>query len=265
MKGCSAVFLLLCLFPLCLAAQAEGPQTETRTEEWVETGRFGAEEDEAAEVPPHVRYYNHWLYLGARTGPSLRFYTPAGDAPYTGGDAQGFAMDAAVFAALQILPRISVQGELVFTWDRAASWDYSGPSAQQINRYTRDYSSLSLSFPLTLKWNFYPSDFRISPFAGFYVIAPLGKMEITTSIPSNQGTEKTAYRFSPPLGFVGGLSTGFKFGPGFFFADLRYTIDFGECEPRDSSMENYRRSMLSLSVGYEWAFFAKKAKGGPRE
>jgi hypothetical protein len=260
MKGFLAAFLLFCLFPLYTSAQAEEAQTETRTE-WEETGRFGAEDPAAQEAGEMARYYNHWLYLGAKAGPSLRFYTPSGNTPYTGGDAQGFSIEAGIFAVLQVLPRLSVQGEMVFTWDRAASWDYSGPSTQQIDRYTRDYSSFSLSFPLTVKWNFYPGRFRLSPFAGIYALVPLGKMEWNSSLA--QTKEKLSYSFSPPLGFLGGLTAGFKMGPGMIVADLRYTIDFGEPKFRDIALESYRRSMFSLCLGYEWAFFAKK--GGPNE
>ncbi|MDR0642699.1 MAG: hypothetical protein LBG07_09600 [Treponema sp.] len=263
MKGFFAAFLLLCLFPLFVAAQAEEGQTETRTEEWVNTGRFGAEELETEEPEEMARYHSHWLYLGARVGPSLRFYTPSGDTPYTGGGAQGFSVDAAVFATLQIFSRLSLQGEAVFTWDRASSWDYQGQNVQQISRYTKDFSSLSLSFPLTVKWNFYPGNFRLSPFAGVYAMVPLGKMEKKTSIPSNQTTERFSYEISPPLGFLGGLTTALKLGPGMIFADLRYAIDFAEPKPRNGDMESYRRSMISLCLGYEWAFFTKK--GGSRE
>ncbi|MDR3173442.1 MAG: hypothetical protein LBU19_04250 [Treponema sp.] len=261
MKGLSAAFLLLCLLPLCIGAQTG--ETETRTEEWVNTGRFGAEDDESGGAGDIARYHSHWLYLGARLGPSLRLYTPSGDTPYTGGEAQGFSMDAAVFATLQIFPQLSVQGEAVFTWDRASSWDYVKQSAAvlQIDRYTRDYASLSLSFPLTVKWNFYPGRFRLSPFAGIYVLAPLGKMERKSSLAGTK--ENLSYGFSPPLGFVGGLTTGLKLGPGMIFADLRYAVDFGEPKPRNGDMESYRRSMISFCLGYEWAFFTKK--GGSHE
>jgi hypothetical protein len=255
MKGFSAAFLLCCLFPLLAGAQAE--QTETRTEEWVDTGRFGAEEPETEEPGDLARYQGHWLYLGARLGPSLRFYTPSGDTPYTGGDARGFSLDAALYAALQIIPRLSVQGEVIFTWDRASSWDYiGGPTARNIDRYAREYSSFSLSFPLTVSWDFYPGRFRLSPFGGLYFFLPLGKMKIASSL---AGTEESlAYRVSPPLGLLGGLAAGLKLGPGMLVADLRYAIDLGAPEVRDRDMDTYRRSMISFSLGYEWAFFTRK-------
>jgi hypothetical protein len=253
MKGFSAAFLLFCLFPLFAGAQTEESE---RTEEWVETGRFGAEEPETEEPGELARYHGHWLYLGARLGPSLRFYTPSGDTAYTGGDARAFSLDTTLFAALQIFPRLTVQGELVFTWDRASSWDYIGPTVQNINRYAREYTSFSLSFPLTVKWNFYPGRFRLSPFAGLYVFLPLGKIKIASSL---AGTEESlAYRTVPPLGLLGGLSAGLKLGPGMLVADLRYAADLGEPKIRNQDMETYRRSMISFGLGYEWAFFTKK-------
>jgi hypothetical protein len=222
----------------------------------VETGRFGAAEPETEGAGELARYRGHWLFMGARVGPSLRFYTPSGDTPYTGGDARSFSLDAALFAALQIVPRLSVQGEVVFTFDRASSWDYSGPTVQNIDRYAREYTSLSLSFPLTLRWNFYPGRFRLSPFAGFYFLLPLGKMKFSSSLAQTE--ESLSYKVSPPLGLLGGLSAGLKLGPGMLVADLRYAADLGEPDVRNRNMETYLRSMISFSLGYEWAFFTKK-------
>lgn len=259
MKGFLALSLLLCLFPFVVGAQTE--ESASRTEEWVNTGRFGAEDEEENSSSESAGYYGHWLYLGARLGPSLRFYTPAGDTPYTGGDTLGIALDTAVFATLQIFHRLSVQGEAVFTWDKAASWDYMGPTVNEIDRYTREYTSLSLSFPLTVKWNFYPGRFRISPFAGVYALVPLGKMGVASSLAN--ASESRAYRFSLPLGFLGGLAAGFKLGPGMVVGDLRYAADLGKPKLRDGDMASYLRSMVTLSFGYEWAFFTKK--GGSRE
>jgi hypothetical protein len=259
MKGFSAAFLLLYLVPLVAGAQTEEPAT--RTEEWVETGRFGTEEGKEDNPGEFAEYHGHWLYLGARLGPSLRFYTPSGDTPYTGGDTQGFSLDTALFAALQISYRFSIQGEAVFTWDKASCWDYTGPTVNEIDRYTREYTSLSLSFPFTAKWNFYPGRFRLSPFAGFYVLVPLGKMELASSLANT--AESRAYRFSSPLGFMGGLTAGFKLGPGMILGDLRYAADLGEPKLRNGDMAGYLRSMVTLSFGYEWAFFTKK--GGSRE
>jgi hypothetical protein len=243
--------------PLFAAAQTES----SRTEEWVETGRFGAEEPEAPEAGEKTAdYFNHWLYLGARLGPSLRIYTPSGDTPYTGGDTYGFALDTAFQANLQILPFLSFQAEALFTWDTASRWDYARTSSGEIDRYTWDYTTFSLMFPLMAKLNFYPGRFRVSPFFGCYFLVPLGDIQVTESLSGEKQSD--SYQISPPLGLVGGISGAIKAGPGMIFADLRYTADLGEPEPA-GDLKTYLRSMGSLTFGYEWAFFTKK--GGSHE
>jgi hypothetical protein len=57
---------------------------------------------------------------------------------------------------------------------------------------------------------------------------------------------------------LGGLSGALKLGPGLIFAELRYAADLGEPEPRDAEIRAYRRSMASLTLGYELGFFVKK-------
>ncbi|MDR1637837.1 MAG: hypothetical protein LBR93_10940 [Treponema sp.] len=274
-----AAVLLFCLFPPFAAPQtaeepsAEEPRTETpqvetpqteeppqteeaRTEEWIERGRFGAEDIEAPEAGKDSGdYHKHWLYLAARAGPSLRMYTPVDDTPYTGGDAFGFALDMAVQAAVQILPFLSVQGELIFTWDRASRWDYFHTVSGEQERYTWDYNSFSLMFPLMAKLNFYPGKFRVSPFIGLYFLVPLGDIQISESLTNEKST--SSYRYSPPLGLLGGISGAMKLGPGMIFADLRYAADLGEVEPAGGDIKTYLRSMGSLTFGYEWAFFTK--------
>jgi hypothetical protein len=243
--------LLLCLFP---------PPAGAQTTERIDTGRFGAEEppDTESSVQEETGFLNKWLYLGFRTGPSLRFYTPHGDTPHTGNDAYGLALDLALQAGVPVISFLSVQAEAVFTWDNASRWNFYRPSggAQQ-DRYNQAYSSFSLQFPLTLRLNLYPGSFRLSPFFGLYLLAPLGNMENTNSLdPSDEFS--SPYRYALPLGLVAGLGTAFKLGQGMFLADLRYAADLGE--PETSGQRLYRRDMLSLTVGYEWGFFTKNRR-----
>lgn len=253
-----AAVLLFCLFPLFAAAQTE----DSRTEEWVERGRFGAEEAETPETGGKGEdHLGHWLYLGARLGPSLRVYTPSDDTRYTGGDTYGFALDAALQADLRILPFLSLQAEAVFTWDTASRWDYVRTPSGEIDRYTWDYTTFSLMVPFMAKLNFYPGKFRVSPFFGLYYLVPLGDIQVTDSLSGEKQSD--SYQISPPLGLVGGISGAMKAGPGMIFADLRYTADLGEPEPVGGDIKTYLRSMGSLTFGYEWAFFTKK--GGSHE
>jgi hypothetical protein len=246
----ATVLLFFCLAPFYVAAQ--------ETEERIESGRFGAEEPPVADEPPSSdkTYKTQWLFLGARLGPSLRIYTPHGDTPFTGGDTPGVSLDVGLQASVQIAPVFSVQAEMVFTWDNAPVWSYFYvPARDDVDRYTRQFTSFSLQFPLVAKLNFYPGAFRVSPFFGGYVLLPLGDMKVD----SDKDAEKNyAYSISPPLGLLGGIAASLPVGSGMLFADIRYAGDLGEPKLQNSGgLSTYRRNMLSLSIGYEFGFFKK--------
>jgi hypothetical protein len=245
----AAAVLLCCRF--FAAAQ------EQETEERIDTGRFGAEEPLTEDSGSTGKTYkNHWLFLGARLGPSLRLYTPQGDTPLTGGDTPGFSLDLGLQASVQILSVFSIQAEMVFTWDNAPVWNYIYlPEKDDVDRYTREFSSFSLQIPLMAKLNFYPGVFRVSPFFGAYVLVPLGGMKMSSSRDKEQNY---SYSFSPPVGLLGGINAAYPMGPGMIFADLRYAGDLGEPNLQDSGgPRSYQRNMFSLSIGYEFGFFAK--------
>ncbi|MDR0709331.1 MAG: hypothetical protein LBF77_04615 [Spirochaetaceae bacterium] len=257
-KSVSSVLAALLFFsvpPFFAAAQT--------SEERIETGRFGAEEPAGEDAGSGGKTYkNHWLFLGARLGPSLRIYTPSDDTPFTGGDTYGPALEAGFQASVQIVPRFSLQAEMIFTWDNAPVWFYSlNPNKVDVDRHTRRFTSFSLQFPLTVKMNFYPGKFRVSPFLGVYALAPLGK--ITVNDPLLNSEESVSYSFSPPLGILGGLSASFSAGPGMFFADLRYAADLGKPELKGGG-DTYRRGSAALCVGYELGFFRKPQTGSAK-
>jgi hypothetical protein len=249
------VLLLLCLFP-------SGAYAQTQTREEVETGRFGTEEAEDPGIVSEEDINAKWLLLGLRLGPSIRFYTPSNDTPYTGGDTYAVSMDTALQANLRILSFLSVQAEAVFTWDKASLWAYrSGSPPDLYDRYTKDYTAFSLRFPLLVKFDFYPGKFKISPFFGAYYIASLGNLKVSNSLNSEE--DSLPWQVSPSLGLSGGLSGAVKMGPGAVIADLRYAADLGDLEAKEGDIQEFRRSMLSLTVGYELGFFAKKKGAKP--
>jgi hypothetical protein len=241
--------MLFGMIPFFSAAQT--------TEERIETGRFGVEEPaaEAEAVSDSTSYENHWLFLGARLGPSLRIYTPPGDTAFTDGDNYGLSLDAGFQAGVQIVPLFSIQAEIVFSWDNASVWFYAlNSNGFDLDRHSREFEVFSLQIPLTAKLNFYPGKFRVSPFFGAYVFFPLGMMTIKDPL---TGEESVPYSFSPPLGIVGGVSAAFPVGPGMFFVDLRYSADLGLSEA-DGMGDVYRRGSVALCAGYEWAFLRKR-------
>jgi hypothetical protein len=242
--------LFFCLLPFSAQAQT--------TEERIISGRFGVEEPSAEDADTDGgSYRDQRLFLGARLGPSLRFYTPAGDTAFTGGDSYGASLDAGIQVSLQIVRIFSIQAEAIFTLDNASVWNYALNSNNvDIDRYARRFSSFSLQFPLTAKLNFYPGKFRISPFAGAYFIVPLGTVKNSSPLDEE---ESFAYSVSPPLGILGGVSAGLPLGPGMIFADIRYTADLGEMELEQGvELQTYRRHMVTVSLGYEFGFFEKK-------
>jgi hypothetical protein len=247
--------LLFCLLPHPAAAQEE-------TVEWVETGRFGAGEGEPPLTAPEegTGHTGKRLYAGVRLGPSLRFYTPSGDTLYTGGDTRSLSLDTALEANLRLLPFLSIQGEVIFTWDNASYWNYTRISGVT-DRYTQDYTSFSLQFPLLVRLDLYPGQFRVSPFLGAYLLAALGNLRTTNSLDDRQLS--WAYRVSPPVGLLGGLNAGRKVGPGILFVDLRYGIDLGEPEVRSGDLKTYQRSMVSLTLGYELGFIDMQRENTP--
>lgn len=240
--------LLSCFFPRTADAQ---------TEERIETGRYGTGELELPlDMPEQAGHNNRWLYLGARLGPSMRFYIPPGDIHYTGNDTQNFSFDTAIQANLQLLPYLSIQGEVIFTRDNASRKNFIRNVGGQIEEYTQDYTSFFLQVPLLFRLNFYPGKFRVSPFFGLYYIAALGQIQIE-EYPGNR-QKSLDYGVFPPFGLLGGLNAALKWGPGMIFADLRYGEDLGEPTTWDEKQKTYRRSMISFTVGYEFGLFARK-------
>jgi hypothetical protein len=249
----AAMFLLFSMAPFFAAAQT--------TEERIETGRFGAGEPVAEEAEPGGGeiYNNRWLFLGARAGPSLRFYTPSGDTAFTGGDTSSASLEAGIQASVQIVSVFSIQFEALFTWDNASKWLYAlNSNGDVLDRHTRTFTGFSLQFPVMAKLNFYPGKFRVSPFFGAYFILPLGEMKTASPVDEEASF---SYSLSPPLGLLGGLSVGFPLGPGIIFADIRYAVDLAEPELSDSGgIDTYRRHGATLSFGYEFGLFKKSDK-----
>jgi hypothetical protein len=254
-----AVFALLAAVLLWWAFP---PAAEAQTGERIETGRYGTEETAVPLAEPdRAGYTNRWLYLGARAGPSMRFYVPSGDIHYTGTDTRVFSVDTAVQANLQLLPYLSVQGEVIFTRDNASRKHFTRNAAGQVEGYTLDYTSFYLQVPLLLRLNFYPGKFRVSPFFGVYYLAALGKLQVEDSLGNPE--KSLDYGVFPPFGLAGGLNAAFPWGPGMIFADLRYSDDLGEPTTWSEKQKTYKRSMISFTVGYELGLFTKKSGGKP--
>jgi hypothetical protein len=197
---------------------------------------------------------NRRLYLGLRAGFSLSSYSVTGGGDYNP-MTHDFAYHAAVLAAFRPLPWLSFQAEAVFTMDTLTLRSVQPAGAAYV-RYTDRARSLSLMFPLLIKFPLQYNFLLFSPYAGAYFILPLGAMAWETSNPRG-GEDSYPYKVSPPLGVIGGLELGFRLGPGLIFTDLRYSADLGTTEA-EGDLLSYTRSRFALSLGYQFALFDRK-------
>ncbi|GHV62875.1 hypothetical protein AGMMS49587_11040 [Spirochaetia bacterium] len=181
----------------------------------------------------------YWLHIGVRAGPSVRLYSPLQSVKTT-----GFGFDMGLQAMLLLKPFLGVQAEAIFTMDHAPAL---GIFDNKLTATKWDNTSFSLLFPVVVKGIFHAGKFLLAPFAGLYVWIPMGM------------TNGRSYGSPLPLGFTAGLDFGLPLGPGTLFFDTRYWADFSATKMNDGT-PLYRRSMITLSVGYEWKLFRKRPK-----
>jgi hypothetical protein len=209
-----------------------------------------------AQVPRLV-VPQYWLYLGFRGGYSGRTYVkPSGIKLYIEEKTVGSSFEAGVQASFQPLRFLAIQAEALFTIDNAPFRAYIQPEANKnFNLVNHEFQSFSLTIPLVLKGTFRPSRFLIAPLAGAYFILPMGTM----TIPSESGTDTSDYIYAPiPIGLTAGIQLGMKLGPGNVFVDTRYAADLGDTQLANGNSV-YRRSMVSVGLGYEWGFIQRKS------
>jgi hypothetical protein len=190
------------------------------------------------------------LYAGLRIGSSARFYNRPHAKPFVENDIHHYInLEAALHVTCYFLPFLGIQGEAVFTTDYAPFKTYriTGGDSPSLAMYEAPFTSFSLMFPLLLKYTYRKDFFAISPMAGAYFALPLGEMQ-------NEQI-KGEFSVNPPLGYVLGINLGRKAGPGTLFLDLRWAADIGETVNASSGEFIYKRSMLSIAVGYEMGFF----------
>jgi hypothetical protein len=198
-------------------------------------------------------YTDKWLYLGLRAGPSFSFYARSTANPFLEDHAEHYYnINGAFQVSGQLLGFLNIQAEAVFTTDYAPFASYTVVS-NDIDRRSDPVFSYSLMIPLVIKFTFRRSSHYAAVFGGAYYALPLAEMQNE----SFGGSFK--YSMDLPFGYTAGLNTGMKAGPGFIFLDLRYSADLGETLA-DSGESVYRRSMVCISLGYEFGLLSKKPK-----
>ncbi|MDR2158744.1 MAG: hypothetical protein LBP23_01615 [Treponema sp.] len=193
--------------------------------------------------------------LGLRFGPSHRWYVGPGE---VSPGASATNLEGGVSGAVRINSLFSFQLELLMTGDALV---YRGLTLDG-NQYflaNKKYTNLSLAIPFLCKVNLWAGPVRLSPLAGFYLTAPLGRTRYRYSM--GGGERSWSWSFSVPMGFTAGLEGAVQYGPGRIFAGLRYAGDFGDVVIRSNPETTYRRHAFSLYLGYEFGFLDRKKLG----
>jgi hypothetical protein len=201
------------------------------------------------EEPRADAWTDPLFMLGVRAGVSQRWYTEPGE---VSSGALALNLEGGASGALRLTTLFSLQLELLLTKDTVV---YRGLNlnGSQYSMEHVTYTNYSLMIPLLLKMNFRPGPVWISPLAGFYTMVPLGRTRYHYS--AGDG-DSYSWHYTVPLGFAIGLEGAAQSGPGRIFAGLRYAADFGAA--RINNGHEYRRTMFSVYLGYEFGFSGGK-------
>jgi hypothetical protein len=192
------------------------------------------------------------INAGVRSGVSQRWYkSPEEFAP----GAHALNFEGGLFVSVFLNSLLSLQAELDFTFDNLVyrGIDDTGGTGEYIPVLANEkYTAYSLMFPVIMKVNFKPGNFRLAPFAGIYAFLPAGD----ASYRKNPVGEEGAFSWSSaaPLGYVLGFEGAVKLGPGLLLADIRCGGDFGTITIQDEDTTAYSRGMVSFTLGYAFGF-----------
>jgi hypothetical protein len=203
------------------------------------------------EAPAPDTWRDPFFMLGFRAGISPRWYISPDESP----GARALNPEGGISGALRLGSLFSIQLELLLGGDTMVNWGLNWEEDQYILA-NEQFTSLTMMIPLLGKMNLRTGPVRLSPLAGLYVIAPLGKTRYRLS-PDGEEQEYSP-SFSVPLGVTAGLEGAIQYGPGRLLAGLRYAGDFGNITIDDDPKTSYRRSMVSVYLGYEFGFLETK-------
>jgi hypothetical protein len=214
--------------------------------EWL----FSHIHEEVIEAPEEEPSDDPMLTIGLRAGLSPRWYTSSGE---RSPGAWALLLEGGVFGAVRLSSWSALELGLLLTGDTQVYRGLNGQDKFDIVKFR----SVSLTIPLVFKLKFQAGPVRISPLAGIYGVLPLGKARYETNMGDSKQNLK--YAISVPLGISAGIQAAVKAGPGRIIADLRYGGDFGvvtiDVDDQGRNYDNYKRNMISFSLGYEFGFF----------
>jgi hypothetical protein len=219
------------------------------------------------------------LYAGIRGGIQLRQYTPStrdedadDNVPEVLNVASTTGMDyeGAVFFGIQILPFIALQADVMWVSNDITGRDDAGePTA----RYQTMFSPLNLMIGAQLKFTFWlGTRILLAPFGAFYYSMMIGGIQYTSfNDASPDGGDVPAQVATGVINVGGGLTFGFKLGPGELFVEGKALFDMSPTQVTAAgdnegtvSWNAYTRSILpSITLGYQFRFMNLKRREGP--
>jgi hypothetical protein len=221
--------------------------------EWLFSHITETAEEEPEPVPEPARTDKR-LSLGARSGVSQRWYTGPDE---NGPGAQALVYEGGIFGAVFLNSLFSLQLEANFSFDnlvyRGITDIAAGTGKPYAPVYAKErHTTYSLAVPLVFKANLRTRLFRFAPFAGIYAFVPLGKADYAMKATGETGS----YPWSAalPLGYVLGLETATRCGPGLLLFDIRYSGDLGGIAIENAAETSYKRGALSITLGYALGF-----------
>ncbi|GHT77214.1 hypothetical protein FACS1894130_00810 [Spirochaetia bacterium] len=175
---------------------------------------------------------DYYLWVGIRGGYSMRFYN------FEGLALMGHTFEAGGQISYKFQPFLGLQAEFLLTMDNAY---------YLIDNDSRlaTPSDMSLMIPLMVKGIFRPGpskQFSINPLVGAFIALPLNKNNNFNG------------------GLSAGMNLGFRLGKtANLFFDIRYSFDFSNTIHATYDKAIHKRSMITLTMGYELGFIKRKA------
>jgi hypothetical protein len=191
----------------------------------VRSGKYAPESGTAREYKR--------VYLGARLGVPVHFYHINTNFDV---EPKPFAfIDGGIQASVYLTDIFALQTEFIFQNDKIEA-ESVGVSLAMPSFY----------IPILAKAAYRRSPFVFNAFAGPFLTVPFGKMNV------KYNGRNHAYKAAISAGILAGVSAGMKTGPGLLFIDARFGGDLGYTAANNA--EQYQRSILSFSLGYEFGF-----------
>ncbi len=163
--------------------------------------------------------------------------------------------------------KLGIQPEFDVNFNNGAAVKYTASSGILNNtstatEVTRNASSIDIPVIVTYNMNLAKS-WKFGLGAGFFVSFPFdGKWTSTTTTTvlgnSTTGSSDGTYTLNGAnFGMVFDVNAGYKLGPGYIVADLRYMFDFANTKSlsdNGDSTDLFSRGLLNLGAGYELKF-----------